>query len=185
MNRTSLQRFEALAEEDAVSAPLARLYAAALRSVADPAWEGAVAVEFAALPHGASQAPLLHECTIGVESARLAFLLEELTRVVAVQSIEGGPELWAAVTGGRLDAVALVGASIEHREVEIERLAVQASAPASLLTVVGQALSLPVLGTCGRRARELVRQLDWRAGYCPVCGAWPVLAELRGLERTR
>lgn len=185
MSGTSLHRFEALAEEDAVSAPLARLYAAALRSAADPAWEVGVAIDFGALPYQTSRTPLLHERTIGVESARLAFVLEELARVIVSQSIEGGQELWAAVTGGRLDAVALLAASIAHREVELERLAVKASAPASLLTVVGQALALPVLGTCGRRARELVRQLEWRAGYCPVCGAWPALAELRGLERTR
>ncbi|GBD16994.1 Protein FdhE [bacterium HR26] len=185
MSGTSLHRFEALAEEDAISAPLARLYAAALRSAADPAWEVGVAIDLEALPHGTSRAPLLHERAIGIESARLAFLLEELARVVAAQSIEGGQELWDAVTGGRLDAVALLAASIAHREIEFERLAVQASVPASLLTVVGQALALPVLGACWRRARDLVRQLEWRDGYCPVCGAWPALAELRGLERSR
>ncbi len=185
MSGTTLQRFEALARDDAVSAPLARLYAAALRSAADPAWEVGVSIDFVALPHGTSRAPLLHERTIGVESARLAFLLDELARVVASHSIEGGQELRAAVTGGRLAAVALLAASIAHREVELERLAVQASVPSSLLTVAGQALALPVLGTCGRQARDLVRQLAWRAGYCPVCGAWPALAELRGLERSR
>ncbi|MCM8749938.1 formate dehydrogenase accessory protein FdhE [Thermomicrobiaceae bacterium CFH 74404] len=185
MSGTSLHRFEALAQEDEVAAPLARLYAAALRSAADPAWESAVAIDFQVPPYGASRPPLLHERAIGVESARLTFVLEELARVVASQSVEGGQELWAAVTGGRLDAVALLAASIAHREVELERLAVQSGVPASLLTVVGQALALPVLVTCGRRARELVRQLEWRAGYCPVCGAWPALAELRGLERSR
>jgi FdhE protein len=25
----------------------------------------------------------------------------------------------------------------------------------------------------------------WRAGHCPVCGAWPTIAEARGLEGTR
>ncbi len=25
----------------------------------------------------------------------------------------------------------------------------------------------------------------WEAGFCPVCAAWPLLAELRGLERQR
>lgn len=185
MSGTSLHRFEALAQEDEVAAPLARLYAAALRSAADPAWEGTVAIDLQAPPHDASRLPLLHERAIVIESARLAFLLEELARVVASQPIEGGHELWAAVAGGRLDAVGLLAASITHREVELERLAVQSGVPASQLTVVGQALALPVLGTCGRRARELVRQREWRAGYCPVCGSWPALAELRGLERSR
>jgi ribosomal protein S27AE len=26
---------------------------------------------------------------------------------------------------------------------------------------------------------------SWSHGYCPVCGSWPVLAELRSLDRTR
>jgi FdhE protein len=27
--------------------------------------------------------------------------------------------------------------------------------------------------------------VPWNVGYCPMCAAWPTLAELRGLERQR
>jgi FdhE protein len=26
---------------------------------------------------------------------------------------------------------------------------------------------------------------SWTEGYCPVCGAWPAFAEVRGIERSR
>src|SRR5438552_1345771 len=41
-----------------------------------------------------------------------------------------------------------------------------------------------LLRACGRQLQTHIPS-GWSRGYCPVCGAWPVLAELRGLERTR
>jgi len=55
--------------------------------------------------------------------------------------------------------------------------------PAALETVVNLAV-WPLLQACGRRLQAHIPS-GWSRGYCPVCGAWPVLAELRGLERTR
>ena len=50
--------------------------------------------------------------------------------------------------------------------------------------MAGQLAALPLLQTCGRGlAPEL--PAAWWEGYCPLCGAWPVLAEYTGLERTR
>jgi FdhE protein len=43
---------------------------------------------------------------------------------------------------------------------------------------------LPLLLEAGRRAVPMLPQ-DWTEGYCPVCGSWPTLVELRGLERSR
>src|SRR5262249_46521306 len=31
----------------------------------------------------------------------------------------------------------------------------------------------------------MLERAGWDAGYCPVCATWPVLAEVRGLERRR
>ena len=38
-----------------------------------------------------------------------------------------------------------------------------------------------------RRATAVGRCRDrnWSEGYCPLCGAWPALAEVRGIERSR
>jgi FdhE protein len=48
----------------------------------------------------------------------------------------------------------------------------------------------PLLRAYAERLMPLVERLDdgspdgcaWHKGYCPICGAWPVLGELRGVE---
>jgi FdhE protein len=55
---------------------------------------------------------------------------------------------------------------------------------AGRLSAVAQLALVPILRTCATRLREHVPE-SWISGYCPVCGAWPALAELRGLERNR
>ena len=37
----------------------------------------------------------------------------------------------------------------------------------------------------GRESRGTRSMASWPRGYCPVCGAWPSLAEIRGIERER
>jgi FdhE protein len=44
---------------------------------------------------------------------------------------------------------------------------------------------LPVLEQVAIRLQPLRQQDHWQPGYCPTCGAWPLLAEQRGLEQTR
>jgi FdhE protein len=46
-----------------------------------------------------------------------------------------------------------------------------------------QLATIPLLQACGRSLAHQV-PVDWSYGYCPVCGGWPTLAEVRGLERT-
>jgi FdhE protein len=52
------------------------------------------------------------------------------------------------------------------------------------LGVVARLAALPVLGACAQQcAAEL--PASWTQGYCPVCAAWPLLAEVRGVEQAR
>jgi FdhE protein len=41
-----------------------------------------------------------------------------------------------------------------------------------------------LLRSCGRALNERVPRF-WPHGYCPICASWPILAERRGLDRTR
>jgi FdhE protein len=52
------------------------------------------------------------------------------------------------------------------------------------LAAVAQLGAGPLLQACRRRLAAAVLA-DWDEGCCPVCGAWPALAESRGLERAR
>ena len=44
--------------------------------------------------------------------------------------------------------------------------------------------ALPLLHACARALAAHVPP-SWQRGWCPVCGAWPALAEMRGIERDR
>lgn len=45
-------------------------------------------------------------------------------------------------------------------------------------------LPLPLLHACRRRFADEMPE-GWSRGYCPLCGAWPTLAEVCGVERAR
>jgi FdhE protein len=56
--------------------------------------------------------------------------------------------------------------------------------PALTATVLRFTL-FPVMADKAAGLAEVCRQSSWQHGNCPVCGSWPLLAELRGLEQQR
>lgn len=168
-----IQRLEDLARADTTVAPLARLQAEMLRTAVHPAWE-------AQLPpftdhHLADGLPLLHGRTLPLPAAPAGDLL---ARLAAMAGLPWRPQ-------GADEVNALLQASIVQEADPIEATAAQARVdPAALATVVGLAAA-PLLLACGRKAAPLLDTLAWDSGFCPVCAAWPLLAELRGLERQR
>jgi FdhE protein len=99
-----------------------------------------------------------------------------------------------AATGGRLaalfpdrafDPLALLAASLTDDRSALATVAEGASVASAVLRVVAHVAALPLLLACGRRAAEATDGPVWQHGYCPVCGAYPTLAELRGLARDR
>src|SRR2546427_4274430 len=135
-------------------------------------WEAAVPTA----PERPIKAPLLSHTRITVDgrAARSwVHRLLKLTPQVNARRIDGLGLLEAAVCqdDARIDALAAAG-----REGE--------GADPHALRVLGQMAVLPLLQACGRRlASEL--PATWWEGYCPLCGAWPVVAEYTGLERKR
>jgi len=55
--------------------------------------------------------------------------------------------------------------------------------PAGLQAIISL-LPVPFLQACHRRWAAAIDR-NWSEGYCPLCGAWPALAEVRGIERSR
>lgn len=84
----------------------------------------------------------------------------------------------------RLDAMALLRAGIMQDVDAVERAATASGADAGRLSVIAQLAAMPLLRACAVRLRDQIPP-GWLEGYCPMCGAWPALAELRGLERNR
>src|SRR3989442_5995299 len=132
-------------------------------------WEAAVPKPAADRP---VKAPLLSRAEITVDGrAARGWVRRLLRRAVPVAA-------------RRLDGLALLEAAVCLDDARVDALARTAGAEPQPVRVAGQLAALPLLQTCGRGlAPEL--PAAWWEGYCPLCGAWPVLAEYTGLERTR
>jgi len=186
-------RLAELAAQDEVVAPLALLQDSLAAEVGDW-WDAAVpALDAGRLGDGL---PLLHGAILTANAARVAALLSALVgasqREPAMRGAEGGASagdalggIEAALERGTLNALALLEASICQDTERLAALADNAGVELEPLAVVGQLLAQPLLRACGQKAAALLEGKPWDAGYCPVCAAWPGLAERRGLERLR
>ena len=159
--------------------PWLRLLDVVLQAAEDPAWEAAVPQPVADRP---PEAPLLHGTIVRPNVRRARRLVRELLRV-AVESGEGGASL-AKLRSRRLDALALLRAAIARDADALREMASAAAVEVDALGVVAQLAAMPILHACAKHLQEQVPETRLE-GYCPICGAWPVLAELRGLERNR
>jgi FdhE protein len=90
-------------------------------------------------------------------------------RLAAQRSVDApvldGAEIRVPMEG---EALRLAEAAMRHEE----------SAPQAAFAIQ------PLLQACARVHAERI-PTNWPEGYCPVCGAWPVLAELVGIDRAR
>jgi len=84
----------------------------------------------------------------------------------------------------KVDEIALLDAALSHDDEALDALARAGGVDPSVLRVAGQMALLPLLQACARRLAPDVPAAWWE-GYCPVCGAWPAVAEYTGLERKR
>jgi FdhE protein len=115
-------------------------------------------------------APLLHGAELTVDSRSLGGFVRHLAQVAG---LDGAAD--------RLDAIELLEAALRQDDARIDTLA---PADSARLRVVAHVAAIPLLRAC---AQSLAGEISttWGEGYCPLCGAWPTLAEFRGLERKR
>jgi FdhE protein len=172
---------ERLARTDPAVAPLARLQAVALRAAEDPAWaEGIPDVEDGRVDQAA---PLLEGVTLAVDGGLVRALLRRLAATLDERGNAEAGRLRALFASADLDPLELLRASLTQDDAALVAVARRAEVEPALLTVVAHTAALPLLAACGRRAAGALRPATWPHGYCPVCAAWPMLAEVRGLAR--
>ncbi len=123
---------------------------------------------------GSEDAPLLHGRTLKVNAG----VAQRLVRRLANAASLGGYHPSAA------DAVALIEAAVRQDPTELTALADAAGVEVGPVTSVAHLAALPLLRSCGRLLADQVPRY-WPHGYCPICAAWPILAERRGLDRSR
>lgn len=161
---------------------------------------------------GSDRVPRLHGRTLEVDGVRAARLVGRLAARAAAGTASGAhsnpasagpraaperepPGAGAAGLSGNgaslrrfrpspAQAVVLLQAAVTHDRPAIDAIAAGAGIDPGALAAVADLAALPLLHPCGRALVGAIPRY-WPHGYCPVCAAWPLLAERRGLDRTR
>lgn len=130
-------------------------------------------------------APLLTGAALQPDGRAVARLLDRLTDVARAHGLHAlvGDAEQAHETSTD-EALALFLAAVNGDEAVLDLRASRTGASPQGLRTLVQLLPMPYLHACARRWAAS-HGSPWSQGYCPVCGAWPAFAELRGIERAR
>lgn len=169
---------DALAREHPEWRPWLAPLAQALRALEDPTWAAAVPDEPAA---GGDGVPLLDGARLEVDSRAAR---RHVSAVLGAAAEGGDARFERAARARDLDPLALLAAAANGAPVHVAMQARALGLDETALAALAPLLAAPLLHAAAARWRARV-PAGWRHGYCPICGAWPVLAEARGLERDR
>jgi FdhE protein len=133
-----------------------------------PAWSGCVHAHAGRSP----ESPLVHGATLRLNGARTSDFTSRLA------------EHFGIVIPETVDPLALILIGVERDGSSLESAAGRLGASVDTVAILGQLCALPLLfNTAGALGPEASRA--WQRGYCPVCGAWPSMVEMRGIQRER
>jgi FdhE protein len=155
------------------------------RALSDESWstplhEPVLAKE----PTGHPEAPpLLDGQMLRVDAPRAQRLVADLVATASAGDLEGGMSL-RRYRPSEAESLALISAAVRQDGDGVRRLAAERDVDAGTLASVAHLAAFPLLQSCGRLLEGRVPS-SWQRGYCPVCAAWPILAERRGLDRSR
>lgn len=151
-----------------------------LREATDSKWEAFVPQSLL-LPE--SKAPLLAGAKLVLEIAVVADWSERLMQT-AYRS--GAPKMSTldGATAARLNSAELFKLSLCQNGKRVNETAVFLGVDPDAFQAVAALVPVPFLQACNRRWQQSISE-RWAEGYCPVCGAWPAFAEVRGIERSR
>jgi len=147
---------------------------------ANPIWDAVVPVQTG--PHQ-SKVPLLTGVTLALERSLVRRLLEQLIHSACRSGTPQMATLEPALRA-ELDLFILFRASLCQDGECLRENAASFGADAEAFQAVAALVAVPFLQACNRHW-ALSIPASWIEGYCPVCGAWPALAEVRGIERSR
>lgn len=175
------QRLEGLVQQTPAWRPWLDMLAETLRAIPDPTWDaGALEPD----PERPAGTVLLDGALLTVPPRLAHDWLRRLLAVAAEGGCRDAGALAAASRADRLDALGLFEAAVCLDEPRLAALATTAGVDPQALAAIVHLAVLPLLQACGRRFAGCLPP-TWPHGYCPVCGAWPVVTESRGLERAR
>ena len=136
--------------------------------------------------HPASQerkVPLLADAKLALEITAVGGWFE---RLIHTAYRSGAPKMstFNGIQQKRLNTVDLFKFSLCQNSTWLQETALDLGVDADALQAVMLLAPIPFLQACNRRWAPAIAE-SWMEGYCPVCGAWPAFAEIRGIERSR
>ena len=91
----------------------------------------------------------------------------------------------AALKKNRLDLKNCMESMLHSRDEIMNQTALHLKTDAvTLKFVLGQLLK-PLIEKQAESLRSVIQNLNWKKGYCPICGSFPVLSYLKGVEGQR
>ena len=90
-----------------------------------------------------------------------------------------------ALDRGRLDARHLFQETLAGHARAIHARAGELGLDVGLAALALRLTLLPILTHFSETLAPLGSGLAWQPGFCPTCGSWPLLAEVRGLDQLR
>ena len=151
-----------------------------LREAANPIWESLVPARTEAQQ---SKVPLLAGARLALEARPVRQLVGQLIGT-ACRSGTAKMATLEPVLKAELDVAALFRASLCQDGKHAKETATVLGVDPEAFEAVAALVAVPFLLVCNRRWAS-AKSVSWMEGYCPVCGAWPAFAEVRGIERSR
>lgn len=152
------------------------------RAQEDPIWAGA---DVSTGPEPGQETPLLHGAVITLGRRRAGRWVRRILSAARRAAPPG--EAAAGLRGAKLrrvDGLRLLEATLREDEDSLVELAAGAGPEPRALGPAARLAAMPLLHACRQRLATEIPRIWWR-GYCPVCGGWPAMAEMRGLDRER
>ena len=179
MNVTPATRLHGLRSNHPEWQPWLSVVEHVFAAAADPGWEECVPPS----PCRFDDAPLLSHASIVLP---IDFLHARLKHLIRTAANSGTAEMATlrAVGKSDLEAVQLFHAALVQNKRKLETIAFECAADPRALQSVGQLIPIPFLHACNRLWASADTE-PWTEGYCRLCGAWPALAEVRGIEKAR
>jgi FdhE protein len=128
-------------------------------------------------------APLLAGATLALPTSAIRRVFERTIRIASRSGTPAMATLRSALNR-ELDVLTLFKASVCQDGDAVKDVATIRGIDAGALQAVAALVAVPFLHACRHHWTSSISE-SWVEGYCPVCGAWPAFAEVRGIERSR
>jgi FdhE protein len=132
-----------------------------------------------------SGVPLLRGETLDIDWDAANQRLQDVVAVLGERRPDAAPPLGHAIHSRKLTLAELATSVLAGKPHQIHEISGSLELDAALTGSVLALVLFPILVPIQVGLEPLVSAGSWAEGYCPVCGSFPKLGELRGLEQIR